>query len=163
MLQSPPPLHGCGGGPGRGSDTDCRIGSTTINKAKWGYTGSENPTRDDGVARVGREPTGAGTFRPFFRFNLTSLSGKAIRSVKFLTEMTHSWDCASTPVNLWRSADLATAGKQTWDGPNLALWLDERSGHAHKPPATPSCPNDPQPDLPMEFTSTNLRGQSAVA
>ncbi|MCX4469396.1 LamG domain-containing protein [Micromonospora sp. NBC_01655] len=136
---------------------------TTINKAKWGYTGSENLTRDDGVARVGKEPTGAGTFRSFFRFNLTSLYGKVIRSAKFLTEMTHSWDCANTPVNLWRSADLSTSGKQTWDGPNLALWLEQRSGHAHKPPAAPSCPNDPQPDLPMEFASSNLKDDVAAA
>ncbi|MEO3779645.1 hypothetical protein ABGB16_22955 [Micromonospora sp. B11E3] len=89
---------------------------TTINKAMWGYAGSENVTRDDGVARVGQEPTGAGTFRSFFRFNLTSLSGKVIRSVKFLTEMTHSWDCDNTPVNLWRSADLTTSGKQPGTG-----------------------------------------------
>ncbi|MFC4147209.1 LamG domain-containing protein, partial [Micromonospora mangrovi] len=111
----------------------------------------------DGVARVGADPSGGGTFRSFFAFNLSSLAGKTIRSAKFLTEMTHSWDCNNTPVNLYRTADLATSGKQTWDGPNLSLWLEERSGHAHKPSGGAGCSNDPQPDLPMEFVSTNLK------
>ncbi|MEV7985642.1 LamG-like jellyroll fold domain-containing protein [Micromonospora sp. NPDC085948] len=125
---------------------------TTVNKALWGYAGSTDATRDDGVARVGRNPDGSGNFRSFFRFNLSALSGKTIRSAKFLTEMTHSWSCASTPVNLYRTAELGSSGKQTWDGsPKLITWLEERSGHAHKPPAAPNCSNDPQPDLPMEF------------
>ncbi|MGN9807088.1 LamG domain-containing protein [Micromonospora sp. L32] len=131
---------------------------TSINKSMWGYAGSQNATRDDGVARVGLDPTGvAGVFRSFFRFNLSGVGGKNIRSAKFLTEMTHSWSCTSTPVNLWRTADLTTSGKQSWDGPNLEKWLEERSGHAHKPPAAPSCGDDPQPDMPMEFSSQNLK------
>lgn len=144
----------------RGKDTTYPVAIdpwTTIGKSIWGYTGTENATRDDGVARVGKNPDGSGNYRSFFRFNLTSLSGKTIRSAKFLTEMTHSWSCTSTPVNLYRTAELGSSGKQSWDGPNLITWLDERSGHAHKPPATPSCDNDPQPDLPMEFSNTNLR------
>ncbi|MEU8111986.1 LamG-like jellyroll fold domain-containing protein [Micromonospora sp. NPDC048947] len=139
----------------RGKDTAYPVAIdpwTTINKALWGYAGSTNATRDDGVARVGKNPDGSGNFRSFFRFNLSSLAGKTIRSAKFLTEMTHSWSCGSTPVNLYRTAELGGSGKQTWDGPNLVVWLEERSGHAHKPPATPSCSNDPQPDLPMEFS-----------
>ncbi|MEU7617365.1 LamG domain-containing protein [Micromonospora rifamycinica] len=130
---------------------------TTINKSMWGYAGQQNATRDDGVARVGPDPAGSGIYRSFFRFNLSGLSGKTIRSTKFLTEMTHSWSCTSTPVNLWRTAGLGSSGKQSWDGPNLEKWLEERSGHAHKPPAAPSCTDDPQPDKPMEFSSTNLK------
>ncbi|WP_158554041.1 LamG domain-containing protein [Micromonospora deserti] len=144
----------------RGADTTYPVVIdpwTTIGKAMWGYTGSTNATRDDGVARVGREPTGAGIFRSFFRFNLSGLAGKTIRGAKFLTEMTHSWDCENTPVNLWRSADLTSSGKQSWDGPNLAKWLEERWGHAHKPSSPTTCPGDPQPDKPMEFASTNLK------
>lgn len=130
---------------------------TTINKTYWGYADSTNATRDDGVVRVGNNPDGSGNYRSFFRFNLSSLSGKTIRSAKFLTKMTHSWSCTNTPVNLWRTADLPSSGKQTWDGPNLALWLEERSGHAHKPSGGAGCSDDPQPDLPMEFSSTNLK------
>ncbi|MEV0325159.1 LamG domain-containing protein [Micromonospora echinospora] len=130
---------------------------TTIGKAYWGYAGSTGATRDDGVARVGLDPAGSGTYRSFFRFNLSALSGKTIRSAKFLTELTHSWSCTATPVNLWRSGDLPGAGKRAWPGPGLALWLEQRSGNAHKPSGSLECANDPQPDLPMEFSSANLK------
>ena len=108
------------------------------------------------MARVGRDPEGSGTYRSYFSFKLTSLSGKTIRSAKFLTEMTHSWDCGNTPVNLWRTADMATTGKQTWSGPSFSKWLEKRSGHAHKPSTGEGCPDDPQPDQPMEFASPNV-------
>ncbi|MET8530354.1 LamG domain-containing protein [Micromonospora sp. NPDC005172] len=144
----------------RGKDTTYPVAIdpwTTIGKSIWGYTGTQNATRDDGVARVGKSPEGAGNFRSFFRFNLASLSGKTIRSAKFLTEMTHSWSCGSTPVNLYRTAELGSSGKQSWDGPNLLTWLEERSGHAHKPSGGEGCDNDPQPDLPMEFAASALK------
>lgn len=144
----------------RGSDTVFPVmidPYTTIGKIRWGYANQTNATRDDGVVRVGENPDGSGIYRSFFSFGLVGLSGRTIRSAKFLTEMTHSWACTSTPVNLWRTADLTTTGKQAWDGPNLAVWLEQRSAHAHKPPAQPSCEDDPQPDAPMEFSSTNLK------
>lgn len=129
---------------------------TTIDKSYWGYAGSQNATRDDGVARVGLDPDGSGTYRSYFRFNLSGLSGKTLRSAKFLTEMTHSWDCDDTPVNLWRTADLLSSGKQSWSGPGFQLWLEQQYGRAHKPSGGAGCPNDPQPDMPMEFSSSNL-------
>ncbi|MEU7950454.1 LamG domain-containing protein [Micromonospora chalcea] len=129
---------------------------STIEKTRWGYSSTNNATRNDGVARVGRDPEGSGTYRSYFSFKLTSLSGKTIRSAKFLTEMTHSWDCGNTPVNLWRTADMATTGKQTWSGPSFSKWLEKRSGHAHKPSTGEGCPDDPQPDQPMEFASPNV-------
>ncbi|WP_157740162.1 LamG domain-containing protein [Micromonospora auratinigra] len=130
---------------------------TTIGKTLWGYANSTNSTRDDGIPRAGVDPSGDGTFRSYFRFNLSGLSGKTIRSAKFLTEMTHSWACTSTPVNLWRTADLPAAGKQSWSGPGFQLWLEERSGHAHKPSGGAGCADDPQPDMPLEFSSTSLK------
>ncbi|MCW3816203.1 LamG domain-containing protein [Micromonospora sp. DR5-3] len=130
---------------------------STIGKLRWGYANSTNSTRDDGVPRAGLDPSGDGIFRSYFSFSLTSLSGKTIRSAKFLTEMTHSWSCTSTPINLWRTADLTTTGKQTWSGPSFKLWIEERSGHAHKPSTGAGCSDDPQPDLPMEFASSNLK------
>ena len=111
---------------------------STIEKTRWGYSSTNNATRNDGVARVGKDPDGSGTYRSYFSFKLTSLSGKTIRDAKFLTEMTHSWDCGNTPVNLWRTADMATTGKQAWSGPSFSKWLEERSAHAHKPSATAS-------------------------
>jgi hypothetical protein len=130
---------------------------TTINKLRWGYTNATNANRNDGVARVGNDPDGSGVGRAFFAFNLQWLGGRQIRSAKFLAKMTHSYSCASTPVNLWRSADLTTAGRQTWDGPNLQKWLQELNGHAHKPSTGAGCSDDPQPNLPMEFAAGALR------
>ncbi|WP_176308691.1 LamG domain-containing protein [Micromonospora sp. NBS 11-29] len=129
---------------------------STIEKTRWGYASTNDATRNDGVARVGKDPEGSGTYRSYFSFKLTSLSGRTIRSAKFLTEMTHSWDCDSTPVNLWRTADMATTGKQAWSGPSFSLWLEERSAHAHKPSTGQGCDDDPQPDKPMEFSSQNV-------
>jgi hypothetical protein len=137
--------------------------STTINKLRWGYAGSTNATRDDGVARVGHDPEGSGNYRSFFAFNLSGLAGKTVLSAKFITTMKHSWSCDATPVNLYRSADLGSQGKQSWDGPNLDLWLQQQSGHAHKPSGGEGCSNDPQPDMPMEFAPAALRDDLAAA
>ncbi|MCZ7423705.1 LamG domain-containing protein [Verrucosispora sp. WMMA2121] len=144
----------------RGSDTTYPVVIdpwTTINRLRWGYSGTQDATRSDGVARVGRNPDGSGTYRSYFAFNLSGLSGKTVRSVKFLTEMTHSWSCDPSPVNLWRTADLTSSGKQAWSGPSFSKWLEERSGNAHKPSGGTGCSNDPQPDKPMEFSSTTLK------
>ncbi|WBC17746.1 LamG domain-containing protein [Micromonospora sp. WMMA1998] len=130
---------------------------TTIVKSRWGYTNSSNATRDDGIVRVGSNPDNSGNYRSFFAFNLSGLAGKSVRSVKFITEMTHSWSCTSSPVNLWRSADLTTSGKQSWDGPNLEKYIEQRSGHAHKPSGGAGCGDDPQPDMYMEFASATLK------
>ncbi|MBO4207191.1 LamG domain-containing protein [Micromonospora echinofusca] len=132
--------------------------STTINKIRWGYANQTDATRNDGIVRVGKNPDGSGNYRSFFSFGLTGLVGKTITGAKFITEMTHSYSCTSTEVSLWRSADLTTTGKQTWDGPNLQLWLEKRSGHAHKPSEdSNTCSGDPQPDLHMEFASAALK------
>ncbi|GAB3150827.1 LamG domain-containing protein [Micromonospora sonneratiae] len=150
----------------RGADTTYPVmidPFSTINKTRWGYAGSTGATRDDGIVRVGSNPDGSGIYRSFFAFNLTGLSGKTISNVKFLTTMTHSYSCTASPVNLWRTAALTSSGKQTWDGPNLQQHLQELSGNAHKPPAAPSCPNDPQPNKPMEFAATALKNDVIAA
>lgn len=130
---------------------------TTISKLYWGYSNTSNATRDDGVARVGNNPDGSGVYRSYFSFNLGTLSGKTIRSAKFLTTMTHSWSCTSTSVNLWRTADMTSGGKKAWSGPSFSLWIEQQYGHAHKPSGGAGCSNDPQPDMPMEFASSNLK------
>ncbi|WP_436520927.1 LamG domain-containing protein [Actinoplanes sp. HUAS TT8] len=131
--------------------------STTINKTRWGYSNKGNATKNDNIARVGTDPDGTGISRSFFAFDLTALAGKQIKSAKFLTTMTHSWACTATPVNLWRTAALTAAGKQTWDGPDLKLWIQQLSGNAHKPSTGAGCSNDPQPNKPLEFTAAALR------
>jgi Concanavalin A-like lectin/glucanases superfamily len=60
--------------------------------------------------------------------------------------LVHSWSCASTPVNLYRTSSTGS-GRMGWEGPVLYSWLDERWGHAHK--GTEACGN--QADMRMEF------------
>nr|MDT0657878.1 LamG domain-containing protein [Micromonospora sp. DSM 115978] len=133
--------------------------SVTINKARWGYANSGNENRNDGVARVGEDPEGSGVSRSFFAFTVSSLHGKQIQSVNFATEMTHSHSCSPTPVNLWRTASLASPGRHSWSGPGLAAHLMERSGNAHKPSpfGGPGCSDDPQPNMYLEFVNGDLR------
>ena len=108
--------------------------------------------------RVGNDPDGSGIGRAFFAFNLQSLAGKQVRNVKFLTTMKHSYSCTSTPVSLWRSYNLNSSGKQAWSSsPGLLTWLQELSGHAHKPSTGAGCGDDPQDDMDLEFAANALR------
>ena len=136
---------------------------TTINKMRWAYTNQSNANKNDGIARVGNDPDGTGIERAFFAFNLASLSGKNVLAAKFLTTMTHSASCTSTPVGLWRTADLASSGKQSWDGPDPQKFIAQVSGHAHKPSTGAGCSDDPQPNLPMEFAVNALRDDIGAA
>ncbi|MEU0561545.1 LamG domain-containing protein [Dactylosporangium sp. NPDC006015] len=129
---------------------------TGVGRARWGYTNSTNANRDDGIVRVGVNTDGSGTYRSFFAFDLSWLPGKQIRGAKFITTMTHSWSCTATPVSLYRTGDLTTSGKQTWSGPALNLFVETRSGNAHKPSTGAGCTNDPQPNMYMEFSNQTL-------
>ncbi|MEV4140656.1 LamG domain-containing protein, partial [Dactylosporangium sp. NPDC049742] len=129
---------------------------TGVGRARWGYTNSTNANRDDGIVRVGVNTDGSGTYRSFFAFDLTWLPGKQIRGAKFITTMTHSWSCTATPVSLYRTGDLTTSGKQTWSGPALNLFVETKSGNAHKPSTGAGCTNDPQPNMYMEFSNQTL-------
>ncbi|WP_327010641.1 ricin-type beta-trefoil lectin domain protein [Dactylosporangium sp. NBC_01737] len=128
----------------------------TVGKSRTGYTDSTDANRDDSVVRVGQNPDGSGTFRSFFAFDLTWLPGKQVLGAKFGTLMTHSWDCSATPVSLYRTEDLPGNGRQAWDGPDLHVFIETKSGNAHKPSGGTGCPNDPQPNLYMEFSNQTL-------
>ncbi|GIJ54117.1 hypothetical protein Vau01_016330 [Virgisporangium aurantiacum] len=123
----------------------------------WGYTNSANENNDQTVARVGRSPDSGAVYRSAFRFDVNQLRHTRILDAKLQTTLTHSWSCAATPVNLYRSASFG-AGKLAWAGPALQVWIDERSGNAHK--GANDCGN--QPDLPMEF-SRNLKADVQAA
>ncbi|MEV0563289.1 ricin-type beta-trefoil lectin domain protein [Dactylosporangium sp. NPDC050588] len=129
---------------------------TGVGRARWGYTDSTNANRDDGIVRVGQNTDGSGTFRSFFAFDLTWLPGKQIRNAKFVTMMTHSWACTATPVSLYRTGDLTGSGRQAWSGPALNLFVETKSGNAHKPSTGAGCANDPQPNMYMEFSNQTL-------
>jgi hypothetical protein len=131
--------------------------STTVGKVRWGYANSGNENRDDGIVRVGRNPDGSGNYRSYFAFNLTWLAGKQVRGAKFHTVMTHSYSCVDSPINLYRTAELTSAGRQAWSGPGLALFMEQRSGHAHKPSTGEGCADDPQPNRYMEFATPTLK------
>ncbi|MEV0136514.1 ricin-type beta-trefoil lectin domain protein [Dactylosporangium sp. NPDC050688] len=129
---------------------------TGVGRTRWGYTNSTNATRDDGIVRVGQNTDGSGTYRSFFAFDLSWLPGKQIRGAKFITLMTHSWSCTATPVSLYRTGDLTVAGKQTWSGPGLNLFVETKSGNAHKPSGGDGCSPNAQPNMYMEFSNQTL-------
>ncbi|MEV4135449.1 ricin-type beta-trefoil lectin domain protein [Dactylosporangium sp. NPDC049742] len=129
---------------------------TGVGRTRWGYANTTNANRDDNIVRVGQNTDGSGTFRSFFAFDLSWLPGKQIRGAKFMTYMTHSWSCTATPVSLYRTQDLTSAGKQTWDGPDLQVFVETKSGNAHKPSTGAGCANDPQPNMYMEFSNQTL-------
>ncbi len=124
----------------------------------WGYTNSANENNDLTVARVGRSPDSGAIYRSAFRFDMSQVRHTRILDARLQTTLVHSWSCAATSVNLYRSASFGS-GKLAWSGPGLQVWIDERSGNAHK--GSSDCGN--QPDLPMEF-SRNLKAdlQSAA-
>ncbi|MBB5868583.1 hypothetical protein F4553_001962 [Allocatelliglobosispora scoriae] len=135
----------------------------TSNGAYWGYVNSTNATRDDGVARVGVNTDGSGTYRSFWFFpSGTAIGGPAtVVAAEVRTLMTHSYDCDNTPVNLWTAGGFHS-GKNTWGTPTLGAWMGERSAHAHK--GTGQCADDPQSDAAVIFDQNAVKTyiQSAV-
>jgi hypothetical protein len=126
----------------------------TAPRLRWAYANSTNSNNNDGIARVGLDPGGDGTYRSFFEFDTSRLVGTHILGSTFSTLLTHSWSCGSTPVDLYRTGAIAAGinGTRTGWSPGLVTWLDERSGHAHKPSTGAGCSDDPQPDVAMEFS-----------
>jgi hypothetical protein len=122
---------------------------------RWAYANSTNANRDDGVARVGLNPDGSGTYRSFFEFPTGAVVGTRILAASFNTVLTHSWSCANTPVSLYWTDGIPAGVNGTrisW-ATGLLQWLDEQSNHAHKPSTGDGCAGDPQPDQPMRFNN----------
>jgi hypothetical protein len=73
--------------------------------------------------------------------------------------LVHSWDCATTPVNLYWTGAVPVANRIAWSE-NLIQHVDEQWGKAHK--GTDACGN--QPDMPMEFSGglTSLLASAAT-
>jgi hypothetical protein len=128
---------------------------------RWGYANSSNSNNNDGIARVGVDPGGDGTYRSYFEFPVGAAVGSRILAVSMNTTLIHSWSCGNTPVSVWES-DFMPAGVNgtrtgTWAAsPQLRTYLDQRSGHAHKPSTGAGCGDDPQPDQPMQFFSATM-------
>jgi hypothetical protein len=122
---------------------------------RWAYADSSNSDRNDGIARVGKNPDGSGNYRSFFEFPMNGTAGAHIIATSFDTVLTHSYSCGGTPVSLYWTDGIAAGVNGTRVGwsPGLAQWLDEQWGNAHKPSTGSGCGNDPQPDLAMHFNN----------
>jgi FG-GAP-like repeat len=133
--------------------------SQIAGRNRWAYANSSNSNNNDGVARVGADPGGGGTYRSYFEFPIGAAAGSHVIAAAVNTTMIHSWSCDSTPVTLWWSGPIPAGVNGTrlgWSGPALPGALDQRSGHAHKPSGGAGCGNDPQPDMPIQFAGANL-------
>ncbi len=123
---------------------------------RFAFSNSTNEP-NDAVARVGLEPTRTHpTYRSYFTFDVAPLRGKRILTATLQTLLIHSWSCGSTPVDLYKVTPRPGTGRVPWQPAEPLVWLDEKSGHAHKPSTGRGCSNDPQKDMPMEFGSGNL-------
>ncbi len=111
--------------------------------SQWAYATSTNVNRNDGLARVGKDPDTGYVARSFFQFATASLAGSRIISATFAITLYHSSSCGATPVRLWRSSAIASAPRTPWS-PALYDLLDTQYGAANKT----SCS---APDLPMSF------------
>lgn len=112
---------------------------------RFAYANSNNENNSE-IARIGKSPKSGARYRSFFAYDVARLKGTRILSAVFRTTLTHSWSCASTPLNLYRTSGIGS-GRLAWSGPSLDQWIDERSAHAHK--GKNDCGN--QDDAPMEF------------
>ncbi len=115
---------------------------------RWSYADTSNSDRNDGIARVGLNPDGSGTYRSFFEFATAGIAGKHVLSAVFRSNLTHSYSCGSTPVSLYFTGGISVNGVRTAWSPGLSQWLDQRSGNANK---GGGCGAN-QPDMLMEFS-----------
>lgn len=135
-----------------------RPDNQTSGRNRWAYANSSNSNNNDGIARAGVDPGGDGTYRSYFEFPIGAAAGSRIIAVSMNTTLIHSWSCGSTPVSVWESAAIPAGVNGTRIGWGLGLraFMDQRSGHAHKPSTGAGCADDPQPDQPMQFFSGTL-------
>jgi len=125
-------------------------------RVRWAYADTSGHNINDGVARVGLNPDGTGTYRSFFEFGLGQLARTHILSAKFETTLLHSYSCDPTPVSLYASGgiDAGVNGTRTTWSPPLGAWLDTQWGNAHKmTDNVKTCANDPQPNMAMTFVN----------
>ena len=115
---------------------------------RWSYADTSGSDRNDGVARVGLNPDGSGTYRSFFEFSTGGIAGKHVLSAVFRSTLVHSYSCGPTPVSLYWTGGISVNGVRTAWSPSLVQWLDEKSGNANKAGGCGTI----QPDMLMEFS-----------
>jgi hypothetical protein len=125
-------------------------------KTRWAYATDPATNRNDGLARVGKDPALGYVARSFFEFPLSSgeqtLAGSQIISATFSIVLWHSHSCEAspTPVQLWRSGGITATPHTPWS-PALQAWLDTKSESANKE----SCRVEETPTMRFE---NNLAG-----
>ncbi|WP_327587300.1 hypothetical protein OHA25_10040 [Nonomuraea sp. NBC_00507] len=103
-----------------------------ISYTRWAYAINTNVNRNDGLVRVGREPTSEGFLaRSFFEFPTGALAGAQILSANFSITLTHSSTCGATPTRLWHSGGIVSTPRTAWS-PALVDYLDTQYGAANK-------------------------------
>jgi hypothetical protein len=103
-------------------------------RPRWAYSNSANYNYDDpgGVARVGLNPECCGgVWRGFFEFSIGGVAGARIRAASFNTFISHSWNCTSRPVTLYRTGGISAAngGRTPWS-PGLVEALSTQQGNS---------------------------------
>ncbi|GLZ78315.1 hypothetical protein Afil01_31220 [Actinorhabdospora filicis] len=125
----------------------------------WAYANSSDTTWGTSpaeyAARVGVDPSSGWTYRSMFRFptdaNGVNLDGKQILQAHFTITLYHSYDCAPTSVNIWRSRTPASP-RTSWANAKLDKWLAWKDAAANK--GVCYDPADPKLDFKSE-TFTN--------
>ena len=118
-------------------------------------SGSDWP-RD--YVRVGKVYQESDVWRAHFMFNIHAMENQQLTAnPKFFIKLDHSASCGPTPVQLWRTNNIA-ADSITWNAMVEERWLgliQERSANANEGGGCGSI----QPDVTMEFSSDNLRDE----
>jgi hypothetical protein len=134
--------------------------------SKWNYADSGNDTWDTNTqAWVGRNPYDGQLFRSYFQFPTTqgslTIKHKTILKASFDIVLDHSWSClgAATLTFLYRTSALTAGngGRMSFNTRPLgsgAKYLDSAAASANE---DNGCSDSPEPDLPVEFTSTAFK------
>ncbi|WP_173080812.1 LamG domain-containing protein [Phytohabitans rumicis] len=102
---------------------------------RWGYANDGGNNRNDGIARVGKNPDGSGAYRSYFEFDVSPFAGKNVYDTRFYIHAVHTSPCDPTPVSLWVTDNIdagVNGTRTTWAPPMSAgNWADEKSVEAN--------------------------------
>ncbi|MET8367121.1 hypothetical protein ACFYPH_14145 [Micromonospora sp. NPDC005252] len=127
--------------------------------SRWAYATSNNSTNSDTTAaRVGKDADSGVTYRSYFEFPISALSGKIIRSAYVQVVATHTWSCFDTPTYLYQSGAITSTPRTAW-APALTTLRASASSHVR---AT-GCIDSPQPPMNVRFAGSVAAGLSSAA
>lgn len=112
-------------------------------------------------ARVGYSDwsSPAVTYRSFFLFSFSGWQGRTVTGATFEVVLDHSASCSSTPVDLWRTANISRGSSVTWSNSSgSSTWqarLSSAMGYANEGVCG-------QPDMLMRFSNVAASVQTAA-